>query len=58
MAENEKNDEVDTSKTYLDLHLTIDEINIIVGALSNRPFKDVFELIGNINKQASEQLDK
>ena len=58
MVKNEKNDEVDTSKTYLDLHLTIDEINIIIGALSNRPFKDVFELIGNINKQASEQLDK
>lgn len=41
----------------LKLELTLDEVNIILKALSKEPFKDVFELIGNINEQASLQLN-
>lgn len=39
------------------MHFTLDEVNIILKALSKEPFKDVFELIGNINEQASTQLN-
>lgn len=41
----------------LKMNLTLDEVNIILKALSKEPFKDVFELIGNINEQASHQLN-
>jgi hypothetical protein len=40
----------------IQLVLTVDEVNIIFNALSNRPFKEVFELIGKINEQAAPQL--
>lgn len=40
----------------LKMTLTLDEVNIILQALSKEPFKDVFQLIGNINEQASKQL--
>ena len=42
----------------LQLELTLTEVNIILQALSKEPFKDVFQLIGNINSQAAMQLDK
>jgi len=35
---------------------SIAEANLIIKALSNMPFKDVFELIGKLNQQANEQL--
>lgn len=38
------------------LSLTIDEVNVIFKALGERPFNEVFELIGKINAQANEQL--
>ncbi len=38
------------------MYFTLEEVNIILKALSKEPFKDVFELIGNINEQASRQL--
>lgn len=38
------------------LALTIDEVNTIFKALGERPFNEVFELIGKINAQANEQL--
>jgi len=41
----------------LKLDLTIDEVNLILKALGNLPFSEVFELIGKINEQASEQLN-
>jgi hypothetical protein len=41
----------------LTMLFTLDEVNIILKALSKEPFKDVFELIGNINEQASSQLN-
>jgi len=40
------------------LELDIDEVNLILGALSEQPFKTVFELIGKVNSQANEQLSK
>jgi len=40
----------------LNMTFTLDEVNIILKALSKEPFKDVFELIGTINEQASHQL--
>lgn len=39
------------------LSMTVDDANVIIGALSERPFKEVFDLIGRINKQATEQLN-
>ena len=38
------------------LTLNLDEVNMIMKALSKEPFKDVFELIGKINEQAGQQL--
>jgi hypothetical protein len=42
----------------LTLTLTIEEVNIILDSLGNRPFKEVFGLINNIQNQASSQLVK
>lgn len=38
------------------LELTQDEINYILFALSEKPYKEVFELIGKIQKQGNEQI--
>lgn len=38
------------------LVLELEEVNVIMKALSKEPFKDVFELIGKINEQAGQQL--
>ena len=35
----------------INLKLSLDEINLIFKALGNRPFNEVFELIGNIEKR-------
>lgn len=45
-----KNDE------QLTLEITIDEANIILDALGNMPFKQVYTLIGKIQEQAGAQL--
>ena len=39
------------------LTLSIDQVNLILEALGNRPFAEVFELVGLIQQQATEQLD-
>lgn len=49
---NDSNEEIEQLK----MQFTLDEVNIILKALSKEPFKDVFELIGKINEQASSQL--
>ena len=49
------------AKEYLEpipLNLTLDEINLILKALSDRPFREVYELIGKINAQASKTLNE
>lgn len=38
------------------LELSTEEINLIFQALGNRPFNEVFELIGKINDQAAQQM--
>lgn len=38
------------------LELTLDQVNLIIQALGDLPFKEVYELIGAINAQASKQL--
>ena len=39
----------------LQLQLTLEEVNLILKALSNMPFSQVYELIGKIHEQAAEQ---
>ncbi|MBK8722511.1 MAG: hypothetical protein IPL95_09650 [Saprospiraceae bacterium] len=38
------------------LELTLEEINLIFKVLGERPFNEVFELIGTINEQVNEQI--
>lgn len=38
------------------LRLDIGEVNIIIKALSERPFREVYELIGKIHTQSNAQL--
>jgi hypothetical protein len=40
----------------IELKLDIAEINVIIKALSERPFREVYELIGKIHAQSSNQL--
>lgn len=40
----------------LELKLDIAEVNVIIKALSERPFREVYELIGKIHAQSSNQL--
>lgn len=40
------------------LELSVDDINIILKALGERPFKEVYELIGQINAQAVQQTQR
>lgn len=44
------------TKQELKLTLTLEEVNFVIRALSERSFKDVYELIGKINMQANSQL--
>lgn len=39
------------------LELTQNEVNQILFALSDRPYKEVFELISKIQKQGNEQIE-
>lgn len=41
----------------LQLELTIEEVNHILDALGNQPFKSVFQLINKIQNQAAKQLN-
>lgn len=43
-------------KTTINLSLELSEVNAIVKALSERPFKEVYELIGKVHAQSSTQL--
>ncbi len=38
------------------LELSLDEINLIFQALGERPFKEVFELMGKINEEVNRQM--
>jgi hypothetical protein len=39
------------------LELTQNEVNQVLFALSEKPYKEVFELIGKIQRQGNEQID-
>lgn len=45
------------ANNIIKLELTQNEVNQILFSLSDRPYKEVFELIGKIQKQGNEQLD-
>ena len=40
----------------INLQLTIGEVNVLIKALSERPFREVYELIGKIHGQSNAQL--
>ena len=40
----------------ISLNLDLNEVNIIIKALSERPFREVYELIGKIHMQSNTQL--
>ena len=40
----------------ISLNLDINEVNVIIKALSERPFREVYELIGKIHAQSNTQL--
>ncbi len=40
----------------LQIVLTFEEVNLVLKALGNLPFKDVFDIIGKIHDQANEQM--
>ena len=43
-------------KDKIVLEFSVDEINVILKALGNMPFNQVYEIIGNIHQQANHQL--
>jgi hypothetical protein len=40
------------------LELTIDETNLVLQALGNMPYQQVFQIINEIQQQASQQLNQ
>ncbi|XWN35365.1 MAG: hypothetical protein ROO73_01045 [Roseivirga sp.] len=42
--------------TKINLDLDVQEVNIIIKSLSERPFREVYELIGKIHAQSNVQL--
>lgn len=42
----------------INLKLTLDEVNIILEALGQQPYVKVSQLIGNIQQQATAQLER
>lgn len=45
------------ANNIIKLELTQNEVNQILFALSDRPYKEVFELIGEIQNQGNEQIN-
>lgn len=45
-------------KKYEIKDLSLDEINLILSALADRPYAQVYSLIDKISKQGKEQFDK
>jgi hypothetical protein len=46
----------DTAQEKLVLQLPMEDVNLILKALGNLPFNQVYDLIGKIHQQANEQL--
>lgn len=47
---------METEAPEVQLNLSLEEVNLILAALADRPFREVFELIGKIHEQGSGQL--
>jgi len=45
------------SETTLRLELSVDDINVILEALGERPFKSVYGLVSRLQSQARAQLE-
>lgn len=41
----------------IDLKLTLQEVNLLLEALGNRPYADVHQLVAKIHQQASGQVE-
>ena len=44
------------SKNEITLKLTLSEVNLVLEALGNLPFRQVFEVVGKIQEQAGGQI--
>ena len=40
----------------IELKLSVEEINIVLNALANRPYGEVYQLIGKIQADAEKQM--
>jgi hypothetical protein len=47
----------DSKAQTIKLEFTVDEVNVILDALGNLPFKTVYGIIGQLQSQARTQLD-
>ncbi len=55
---NKEEKQVPATRKKLLFTLTIEEANLIFKALGDRPFNEVFELIGKLHEQANEQYTR
>ena len=51
-------EEQKTGSPFIGLRLTLDEVNVILTALVERPFREVAELIGKVRNQAITQVNQ
>ena len=42
----------------IELKLSVEEINIVLNALANRPYGEVYQLVAKIQADAEKQIDK
>lgn len=52
------NNELNSNEKSLQIELSFEEINLILKALGNLPFNQVYDLIGKIHDQANQQMQK
>ncbi|UTW62259.1 hypothetical protein KFE98_20015 [bacterium SCSIO 12741] len=57
-ALNKSSKQVPATRKKILFTLTVDEANLIFKALGDRPFSEVFELIGKLHEQANEQYQR
>jgi hypothetical protein len=46
------------AQQIIHLSLELNEVNLIIKALSERPFREVYELVGKIHAQSNTQLSE
>lgn len=42
----------------IELNLSVEEVNIVLNALANRPYGEVYQLVAKIQADAEKQMDK